>query len=294
MQRVSTRYQYDSYMTGISAAYTRMSDIQRMVATGKKQDLFVHDPGGAGIVVRSTVLMNATKQYDDNLRSANDYLKTSEASASDVLDMLKQAYTTALQGANSSTDQSSRATMANTIASLQKRLVEMGNARGASGQYVFAGGKGDAPAFQVSGTTLQFNGDSRDVLVETSPGVAQPVNLVITGAFVSAYNALENLRNNLTGGNLAAITTTDVQNLQNSMDAFKLSVGDIGSRLQLVQEQTNQNKRRIDEFTQRISDVEDVDMAQAITDYQLAQNAYQAALQSSAMNQKLSLMDFIG
>ena len=60
-----------------------------------------------------------------------------------------------------------------------------------------------------------------------------------------------------------------------------------------VDELKAHNQRRIDDFTQRISDVEDVDMAEAITQYQTAQTVYTAALQVASTTHQLSLMDFI-
>jgi flagellar hook-associated protein 3 FlgL len=45
--------------------------------------------------------------------------------------------------------------------------------------------------------------------------------------------------------------------------------------------------------TQLLSDVEDVDIAEAITKLQLQQLAYQAALAATSIISKLSLLDYI-
>jgi flagellar hook-associated protein 3 FlgL len=101
------------------------------------------------------------------------------------------------------------------------------------------------------------------------------------------------MKNHLLSGNISLLGGQSVGDLQKSMDATKLLVGDIGARMQQVQEQNNQHQRRVDDLTQRISDVEDVDMAEAISEYQLAQTVYQAALQTTSIMDRMSLMDFM-
>jgi flagellin-like hook-associated protein FlgL len=51
--------------------------------------------------------------------------------------------------------------------------------------------------------------------------------------------------------------------------------------------------RRVDELKSGISDVEEVDLAEAIQQYQLAKNVYNAALSVASKGYDLSLMDFI-
>ena len=52
-------------------------------------------------------------------------------------------------------------------------------------------------------------------------------------------------------------------------------------------------QRMQDDFAKHISDVEEVDIDQAITQYRQAEVAYQAALQVASQGFRLSLMDFI-
>ncbi|MBL8086886.1 MAG: flagellar hook-associated protein FlgL [Chthonomonas sp.] len=293
MERLSTRYQYDSYLSRIHQAYGRMAVAQDAVTSGKRPDLVKNDPAGASFVMRSTSLKAATEQYKKNLSNANDYLKFSEAALGDIHDLLKQGYSLAIQGASSATDQVARNTMAKQVEALQTKLLELGNTRGASGQYIFAGTMSDTKPFTTAAGSLVYNGDSGFVKVEIGPGETLDVNTPSNSMMLTAYTALEGLRNSLTGGNISLLSGQDIANLQLSMDAVKSERGVVGSRLQYVQEQSQRHDRRIDDLTKRISDVEDVDMAQAITDYQLAQTVYQAALQSSAMAERLSLMDFI-
>jgi flagellar hook-associated protein 3 FlgL len=50
---------------------------------------------------------------------------------------------------------------------------------------------------------------------------------------------------------------------------------------------------KVDNLTQQLSDVEDIDLPQTITDMQLQQTAYQAALAAGAKVVQSSLIDFL-
>jgi len=67
----------------------------------------------------------------------------------------------------------------------------------------------------------------------------------------------------------------------------------VGARLRTVDDLTERYIRMSDEFTKHISDVEEVDVDQAIMQYRLAETAYTAALQVASQGFRLSLMDFI-
>ncbi len=293
MSRIGTRYQYDNYSRTIQQTYGRMVRTQQELLTGKRADLSVNNPAGTAVVVRSSVLKNAVVQYQNNLVSANDYLKNSESALGEINTLLQEAYQLGLQGANSSTDQAARDVMANQVSALQRRLVELGNAQGGSNQYLFGGQLNTSAPFAVAGPTVAFSGDNNDVVVEVAAGQTLPVNTRAGTMITNAYNALESLRSNLQSGSLSLISGADLQALQSSMATVRTERGRIGASLQEVQTRTTQNTRRIDELTERIADVEEVDMAEALTEFQLAQTAYQAALTSITQAQRLSLMDYI-
>jgi flagellar hook-associated protein 3 FlgL len=181
------------------------------------------------------------------------------------------------------------------IGKLQQRVMQLGNTKGFGGQYIFAGQNSGSQPFTLNGggNGLTYSGDTNNVSIEVGPNQSLTVNTQADKLFQDAYTALENLKNDLAGGNIPLLSGQDIPALQKSMDAAKLARGNVGSSLQFVQEQTTFNQRRIDEATVKISDIEDVDLAESITKYQLADTAYKATLQSIAMADRYHLMDFI-
>ena len=104
---------------------------------------------------------------------------------------------------------------------------------------------------------------------------------------------MEHWKYKLQSGNTGAISGIDISALQNVMNQLDRERGGIGAKLQQVQTLQSDYQRRIDEFSKGISEIEDVDMATAITEYHLAETAYTAALNVASQGFRLSLMDFI-
>jgi flagellar hook-associated protein 3 FlgL len=69
--------------------------------------------------------------------------------------------------------------------------------------------------------------------------------------------------------------------------------GYVGTRMQTAEQAINHHTRRLDDLTARISQLEDVDIAEAVLEYKTAETAYQAAMQSISVGSQLTLMDFL-
>jgi flagellar hook-associated protein 3 FlgL len=291
--RTSTQYQFDRYSRYVQAAQTRYLDAQQRVATGRRIERPADDPFGTTMVLSMRRLRAGIEQYNANLRAAKDYLGNSEGAIAEGHGLLREAYQLAVRAANSNVDQGARDGMARQVDELQRRLIDIANTRGASGQFVFAGQISDAEPFTRVGTGLVYNGDDNDIVVETGPNETIAVNTRARALFIDAFDRLEALKTNLASGDVSELTGIDIERLQQSMNAFSQARGEIGARMRRVLDTESANQRRTDDLTLRISEVEEIDMAEAVMDYRLAETAYQAALQTAAQGFRLSLMEYL-
>lgn len=291
--RISTAYQFESYTSDIRLAQERMAIAGRQVSTGKRLEKPSDDPLGTSRVLTMRSYKAATEQYTKNLQVAKGVLGYTEDALGSLHDGVKRAYALAVQGANSATDQTGRNAMAQEITEIQSRLVQIANSRGPAGQFIFAGQDNTAVPYTVGGGTITFNGDNNPVVIEISPSETMQVNSLGEPMFSDTYNKLETLKNNLLGGNVGAISGVGINDMQSAMTNINAERGQVGAKLRQVDEYNNQYTRRVDDLTQGISDIEEVDVSQAIMSYQLAQTAYEAALRVASQGYQLSLMDFI-
>lgn len=292
--RVSTSYQYDSYSKRMSESKSKYFEAQTRVATGKKYTKVSEDPIAALSSLNAKSLRSRLEQLTKNLIVAQEYTGVTEGVLAEVGQLAQRSYVLALQGASDSTTQPSRDAMATEIESIQKRLADLGNTQGSGGKYIFSGQSSDTKPFAIASGVMSFSGDVLPVNVEVRPGETMRANLDNADTFFGdMFNTLETLKTNLRGGNIQLISDTDVANLQIAIDTTNVSRGQTGVKFQEIQRLRSEGERRVDELTVSISDNEDIDLADAITQMQQAETAYTAALQVAGQGFRLSLMDFL-
>lgn len=291
--RISTSFQFDLQLARMAMAQQRYVEAERQVATGRRFETAAEDPYGSSLVVRYAALRRVAEQSNANLRVAKDYAGNSENALGEAHTLVRRAYELAVRGANASQSVESMQAMAREVETVQRQLLALANSRGAQGQYLFAGQLNDAAPFSVDDGALVYAGDGNPVLIETAPGQTLAVNTSGNPLFVDVYAALQALRTHLEGGDHANVSDLDIPALQDAMRALTSARGETGARMKTIDGFEQQNLRRIDELSAQISDVQDVDLAEAIQRFKQAELAYQAALQSTVAAQNLSLMDFL-
>lgn len=291
--RVTFQNQYSNYLRDLGRVESNMVEAQTRQATGRRINSLSDDPVGLARALTMKGLKSGLTQYEQNLTAAKGYLGFSESSLDEAQKLVRRSYELAVSGANGTIDQTGREAMAQEIQNMQNRLVELGNSAGASGQYLFGGQITDSKPFEVTNAGITYSGDLNSVIVEVGPNESLSVNTQASTTFTQAWQNLENLKNNLRGGNTAAIGGPDLDAVKSSDKAFGTLRSEVGAKLRTVEEHANHHVRRQDELSVQISDVEEVDLTVAIVDYAQAQTAYQAALQSLNLSSRLSLVDYI-
>lgn len=291
--RVTTSYQYSRYNSQIQTALERLNNLQQQITSGHKFENMRDDPLAANTVVSVNSLKSRFTQYNANLSVAKEYLGTTDQAMSDMTDLLNSANTIALQGANATSDASVRQGMVDQVTQLQNRLLTIANTQGAGDKYMFAGQNTTVKPYAAADGKLTFAGDDNAVQVEVRPGERMAVNLPNgSQVFTDTYNRLESLRKNLSSGDATALQGS-ISDIKLSLDKVVSLRGDAGAAMQTVKRLSDDNARRIDDLTKQASDAQDVDMADALTQYQSAQIGYQASLQVIASGNKYSLLDFL-
>jgi flagellar hook-associated protein 3 FlgL len=207
--------------------------------------------------------------------------------------LLKRVNELAVSGANAATDQVGREAMVSELTEIQRRLVDLGNATGPNDAHLFSGQMTDTKPFAVASGAVTYNGDGNDLTAEISPTDTIAYNVQLGTLLPTVYGQLEQLKNDLQGGNTGAISGVDIPNVQVAIRSFDQLRGRIGTSIQSATQAIDHNQRRMDDLTSRISDVEDVDMSEAIIQYKTAETAYQAAMQTVSLGSQLTLMDFL-
>lgn len=291
--RVSTNYQFQSMNEYITAAQERIFSLGQVVSTGIKLDEPSDDPYAASLVLSFRTALANNAQFQQNIGTVTGRLKTTEASLTEVTDLIAEAKQLVLAGANSSTDQVARDGMAAQVGRIQERLVQIGNTQLTDGHYLFAGRAASTKPFTVTNNTLTFNGDGTPMQVQIQNSTIVSASVVGSPLFADIYSALETAKADLSGGAVTNLGNQDVALLDAQKNALLAQRGDLGTLMKQIEATSKDLSGQADTLKVLISDQTDADLPTAIAEYTAAQTAYQAALAVSAASFKLSLVDYI-
>jgi flagellar hook-associated protein 3 FlgL len=291
--RISFRHQYDTYLSDLGRAQEAYIGAQQKVSSGRRINSIGDDPTGTQSAISMRNLRSTLGQFGANIATAETSLKSSEASLTELTTLIRRAQELASQGANATTNQDARNGMVAEVNEIQKRILNLANTQLPNGNYIFAGQNSGTQPFTAVGAVLTYNGDSNPITVEVGPNEQVAATVPAEKMVKDLWDRMESLKANLQSGNVSALGNIDLADIKKSETDVLLTRGTIGGRLKTLDENKNTLTRRTDELTEQISNVEDVDMSEAIMNYKLAESAYQAAMQSVSMGSRLSLMDFL-
>jgi flagellar hook-associated protein 3 FlgL len=106
------------------------------------------------------------------------------------------------------------------------------------------------------------------------------------------FKTLEDLKTALTDDNVSGIQNA-MTRLDNHFDHISTKISDLGSKMIRMEIKGNILQGMDIANTERLSNIEDADIAEAIIELKQKELAYQAALASSAKVMKLSLIDYL-
>ena len=291
--RVSTNYQFETMRSKMNTAGDNYRVAQQRVSSGKRINSLSDDPRGLSDVLTMRGVKASIEQYKTNLDRASTWLKTSESSLSEVGNLLNRANSIAISGASATTSMDSRRAMAVEVQTIRDQVFSLANSKGPTGGYLFAGTATDKQPFNITTTGIAFQANSGTMKVEANANDAVTINTDAQQLFTTIYATLDQLKTNLEGGSTTTISDVSIKAVQDGISLLNNIRGDVGTRAKSVESFQNDHSRRIEELTGSISNLEDVDLSQAIMEYKSAETAYQASLQVMSQGFGLSLLNYI-
>jgi flagellar hook-associated protein 3 FlgL len=289
--RISTGYQGQTMGSRILDAQSRVHDAQQKVLTGKRFDSSRQDPLGSRIVLGVNGLKSRLEGMTRHYQAAKEQTTLIQGSLAEMSTVMSQARQIGLQANTATLDMSARSSLASQIEDLKTRLISEANVRDSDGDYVFSGQSLGTKALTLGADGVaSFTGDDLPRLVEVKPGETLRINTPGLGKLTEEMaKALDSLKADVLHGRTDD-SLAQIEKLQPQLLDARADNGAILSRIDRLE---TQNKTRIDDLAAQASDVQEIDLAEAMTDYSRAQTSYEAALRVMAGSQQFSLMDFL-
>jgi flagellar hook-associated protein 3 FlgL len=298
--RISTQTLFDSGSARIGDLQLSLNKTQQQLATGRRVLTPSDDPIAAARALEVTQSQALNTQYGTNRGYAKDSLVAVDSTLSSVTELLQNIKTTAISAGNGNLGDSERASIATGLQSSLNQLMGLANTRDGQGNYLFSGFQTTTPPFVQTASGVQYQGDQGQRLMQVDAtrqmAVSSQGQAVFQGGGQDMFKTLSDLITQLntpgTTGLSAALTTAD-NNLTLALNNVSSVRASVGSRLQELDALDSAGSDKGLQYSQTLSNLQDLDYTQALTDLSKQQMTLEAAQKSFVQTSGLSLFKLL-
>jgi len=294
--RVTDTMQMENWLRSLQRTSQRMEQAQTTLASGKALQKPSDDPTGMSRAIVLREQISREQQYIYGIDDGTGWLKTVEVVLGSVSDSLTEANEIGLLGANAAVSPEQRQDLANRVGQMIEHMEGLANAQYA-GSYIFSGEKISVKPFQLNETKTSVNdyaGGTGSISRQIQGANTISVNYSGKEIFVDTkvFDSLFQLKQSLEGDDYEGIQQAlkDVNQAFNQVVSIRAVVG---SKINRMGEMKELHELQKSHFESLLSDVEEGDLAEVITELKREQMAYEAALAVGARISSLSLLDYL-
>ncbi len=279
-------------LAAIRNTMSGLADAQRRVATGKRVHAPSDDPVAADGILRSARGSRALEQYGRNIERAGSRLRAEESALEGLTNFLTRAKELGVAGLSGTADAQSLATLGDEAQVLLDAAVQAANTPFDDG-FLFGGDAPDAPPFDATG-----------VMGDNVRSAGHQVDIGGSGWFTTnhdgaevfedtgVFNALSELADALQSGDTSRLSGS-LSELDAAFDGVQRVLSEVGARTNRL-EVASANVEALDLNLKTLrSDLEDVEIEEAVADLVGRQMAYQSALLAASKIMSTTLADYI-
>ncbi|AXE32192.1 flagellar hook-associated protein 3 [Chromobacterium phragmitis] len=307
--RISSSTLYTSGVNNMSNLQAHLVQVNTQIDYQKRVVTPSDDPVAAARIELLNTSSGQNTQYKANTQAVDSWLTYSDTALKGAIDLLNSMKSQAIYAGDGALSTAQLQAIQKTVQEGMTELVGYANATDGIGNYLFGGNQINTPPFTLNMSnppTITYNGDNgqRSVQVSSSrlmtisdPGNTVFGSLATGGSPTAAFDALINL-NNLLGttpkpANFAAQLGPIIDQIGNAAQQMGVGLASIGAR-----EQENANLQSMSDnlnlqYNTSVGDLQNLDMAQAISEFTMTQTSLQYTQKTYAQVAQLSLFNYI-
>jgi len=298
--RVSNKIISDMTKYNLNRISEELNQANLVVATQKRINRLADDPVGLTQVLNMKSSLSNIEQMGRNIAMGKSWLAASESAQRSVQDIVSDVKQLSVQMASATVGSAERQAAGEEVQNMLEEVVALSNTE-VNGRYIFAGSKTDAAAYTLNAdNSVTYNGDGnafsvkvgKDATIEVGAdgrAIFQPSG---AGADDDIFVILADLKTALDGDDVGGIQTA-LSNLDTFFDHTNSTISDVGSKTLRMEIKDNVLSELDLSTTERLSEIEDAEITEAIMDLKAKEVAYEAALSAAAKVLQLSLMDYM-
>lgn len=303
--RISTQTLFESGAARLGEVQSGLLKIQQQVASGRRILTPSDDPVGAARALEVTQSQSINTQHGVNRQHAKSALVSVEGALESATSLLLDVKTNIVAAGNGSLTDSQRGFLATELRSRFESLMSIANSRDGMGNYQFSGYQTATPPFAETATGAQYQGDQGQRLLQVDAtrqmAIGNPGQAVFQGGGQDIFNTLKDLITLLqtpvvTPADAAALSSGLAlagSNTDRALDNVLTVRASVGTRLQEIEALDFAGDDRNLQYSQTLSELQDVDYTQALTQLSQQQFIFEAAQRSFVTVSGLSLFNFL-
>jgi flagellar hook-associated protein 3 FlgL len=293
--RVTDKVRFDVFKNNLSSMKETIDKTQTRIASGKKILTPSDDPVAASIGIELGAEKSINDRYEKNLEKLKTVGGFYDTSINSVSDLLTRAKEISITQASDTMDASTRLSANEEIKGIIEQLVTIGNTK-VGNNYIFGGKKSDIKPFTIDANyNVTFNGSSDVDTIYIDKGTKEDAGISGDSVFISGTNiftVLKDFSDALDGNDLTGIKDA-IDNVDNSLEKTQTNLARAGTYMSRVENYIGYKETRDLNITEYLSQITDIDMTQAVTDFNSLSTAYEAMLYSMAKVQNLTILNYM-
>jgi flagellar hook-associated protein 3 FlgL len=293
--RITQQMIVDSMLSAVEANQARIEQLQNQITSGSRIAKPSDDPIGVARALTLQDSISQSEQYQKNIDQATSWLNTTDSVMQSISDAMNRARELAVQAANGTLGAPDRAAIQSEVTQLQQHVLDLAHSKYGA-YYLFSGTRSDQPGYvqaaDSSTTPTAYQGNNAPILRELAPGTTVAVNADAQATFDPLFKALTAFQSGLTANSSSAINSS-LAEFDTALDAVNAQRAQVGAKTNRLEFFKSRQSEISANLTGLLSEVKDVDMAAAITNFAMAQNVYQASLKAGAQAIQPSLLDYL-
>lgn len=306
--RITSANAFESSLSNLQRRQQALSQSQEQLTSGKRVLKASDDPAAAAAAERALAAESRSRAQLRALDSSRSAMQMSESALGDAGELMQRSRELLVSAGNGSRTDADRRVIAEALRGLRDDLLKVSNRNDGAGRYLFGGQGADSPPLldspggvaynAASGQLLAASGEASPLSIDGQAAWLQAPDAANPGSMLSVFDVLDRVVGELltpgrTAAQIAQTVSSGLGNIDstaNNLSSWRARTGEALNRIDGIELRLSQTQ--LDAQRER-SDAEDLDMLQAISEFQSRQTGYDAALKAYSTVQQMSLLQYL-
>ena len=286
----STLFSRMNYLSQETSSVTsELNEVNKQIATGKRLTRMSQEAWSVPEIHQLRERIDVQQHYQRSSDLSQALLAQSENAILNVMNVIDRAKMLSVQMNNETFNADDRSDVVTELEGLKEQVRQLANSE-FNGRYVFAGAAFDTEAFDAS---YAYQGSTSDFSISVSDSSSVDVGFDGSDVFQGSADVFVAFDDFITGLNTnnTALISDSIGDFEEVYDQLTNYLSRVGGNSRIADDMSEVAASLELSLVERLSSVEDVDVAEALSRFSLLQTQYEINLQLTAKTRSISLFE---